>query len=88
MKRPRRRRLRLAYPVAMLFDVYGRYRVRVDAGGTAWLLGTDGTSREIEGLAIPPDAGADEIVDLLDVAFHEASKPGDTVRIIPEGSSS
>ena len=63
----------------MLFDVYGRYRIRVDREGAAWMVGGDGKSTRVQGLVIPSDATPDEVIDLLDVAFHETAKPGDTV---------
>ncbi len=63
----------------MLFDVYGRHRVFIDADRRAWLVGDDGKKSPIEVLVIPPDADGEEVADLLDVAFHEHARPGDKV---------
>jgi hypothetical protein len=66
----------------MLFDVYGRFRVRIAADGTAWLVGDDGKGSQIDGVVIPRDAVVDEVIDLLDVAFHEVARPGDLVTLV------
>lgn len=64
---------------SMLFDVYGRHRVFVDADHAVWLIGVDGKRSRIDALVIPPDADGDEMTDLLDVAFHEMARPGEKV---------
>ena len=64
---------------SMLFDVYGRHRVFVDAEQAVWLIGADGKRSRIDALVIPSDADGDEITDLLDVAFHEMALPGEKV---------
>jgi hypothetical protein len=63
----------------MLYDVYGRHRVLIDADRVPWLVEGDGKRTRIEALVIPTDADGDEIADLLDVAFHELAGPGDKV---------
>jgi len=63
----------------VLFDVYGRYRVYVDADCLPWLVDGDGGRSSIQGFTIPPDADGEEMIDLLDVAFHEYARPGDKV---------
>jgi len=63
----------------MLFDVYGRHRVFIDADWSVWLVGADGRRSRIDALVIPSDADGDEITDLLDVAFHEMARPGEKV---------
>ena len=63
----------------MLFDIYGRYRVYVDADLMPWLVDGDGGRSSIQGLAIPPDADGEEMIDLLDLAFQEYARPGEKV---------
>jgi hypothetical protein len=65
-----------------LFDVYGRFRIRVTRSGDRWAvheLGSEGKQRVRYDVLIPDDAAESEIPGFLEAAFHEAARPGDCI---------
>ncbi len=66
------------------FDVYGRFTVAVSRDRGGWwvveAIGNDGKRHVLSDVVIAPTAGPEEIADHLEVAFHEAGKPGAEVR--------
>lgn len=64
-------------------DVYGRFDLLIERNNdevTVYRSSADGRRRQVTDLLIPLDADVDEIVDLVDIAFHELARPGDAVR--------
>lgn len=69
----------------LVFDVYGRFRVRVArrAGGwVAQLVASDGKRRPLPDVVVPPEATPEEIVAALEAVFHEVGRPGGRIRIV------
>ena len=67
---------------AMLFDVYGRYQLRVTREDNRWALYRvdGGRERRFSDFAIPAELDASEIGRYLDDMLHEAALPGRPLR--------
>ena len=63
------------------FDVYGRFQVDVVREDERWVVYkvADGKRTKL-GIVIPSSFDAAEIGQYLDDVFHEAARPGETVR--------
>lgn len=64
-------------------DVYGRFDLLIERAGdqlAIYRTSSDGKQTRVSDLVIPSDAEVDEIVDLVDIAYHELAGPGDAVR--------
>lgn len=65
-------------------DVYGRFDLvieRSEESVSVYRSTADGKRAPVRHLLIPHDAEIDEIVDLVDIAFHELAGPTDQVRV-------
>lgn len=71
---------------ARRYDVYGHFKVVLRPGSDGWWravrVGTDGKLGSGIDVCIPIDAGDGEIIDLLEIAFHEAATPESKIRRI------
>jgi ribosomal protein S18 acetylase RimI-like enzyme len=71
----------------MRVDVYGRYELEIlreNGGWMAYRLEL-GKRVRLADLAIPADLGVNEIAQFLDDLYHEMSKPGQSIRVLPSG---
>jgi len=68
------------------FDVYGKFRVDIVREGDKWAAysTSDGKRVPINALIIPPSVEEGELATFLDDWYHEAARPGQVVRRIPE----
>jgi hypothetical protein len=68
--------------MAMVFDVYGRFTVRVRPAGE-WMVVEvprgDGKRHTLPDVVIPVGAADDEIVAVLEAVFHETGRPGESI---------
>jgi hypothetical protein len=66
----------------MRLDVYGRFVLDVVRDGDRWVafyVG-EGKRRRAPDVVLPPDATEGEVLDYLEVLFHEAARPGHLIR--------
>lgn len=66
----------------MRLDVYGRFVLDVVREGNGWVafyVG-EGKRRRASDVVLPDDATEGQIVDCLEVLFHEAARPGRLIR--------
>jgi len=70
----------------MKFDVYGKFRVDIVREGERWVAysSNEGKRVPIDSLIIPSSVAEEELATFLDDWYHEAARPGQTVRRIPE----
>ena len=70
----------------MRVDVYGRFQLEIVREGDRWAAFRldPGKRTRLRELAIPAHLKAGEIAEFLDDLYHEASKPGQSVRILTE----
>jgi hypothetical protein len=70
----------------MRVDVYGRYQLEIAREGGRWVAHrlAPGKRMRIPELAIPAHLSEGEIPEFLDDLYHEMSKPGQSIRIVPE----
>ncbi|MDH3307613.1 MAG: hypothetical protein OEO77_08875 [Acidimicrobiia bacterium] len=65
-------------------DVYGRFDLMIERRTdqvSIFRSLSDGKHLPVSDLHIPTDADVDEIIDLVDIAFHQFAGPGDAVRV-------
>ena len=66
-----------------VFDVYGRFRVRVVEGESDWKhayrVGAEGKGVRLDGLVIPADADEAEMIGIIEATYHEIATPGSAV---------
>ena len=69
-------------PTALIFDVYGRFKLEVRRRGDAWAIYRRGlgVNPEMTDIVIPSDLIENEIAQFLDDVFHELARPGERVR--------
>ncbi len=69
----------------MRVDVYGRFQLEIVREGDRWAAFRldAGKRMRLPELAIPGHLDASEIPEFLDDLYHEASKPGQSVRVLP-----
>lgn len=70
----------------MRVDVYGRFQLEIVREGDRWAaFRLDcGKRMRLPELAIPAHLEEQEIAEFLDDLYHEASKPGQSVRVLTE----
>jgi hypothetical protein len=70
----------------MRLDIYGRFLLDVVRENGRWVaFRVDAGKRmRLPELVIPPDLDAGEIAEYLDDLYHEASKPGQSVRVLAD----
>lgn len=71
---------------AMRVDVYGRFQLEILRENERWVAYRlePGKRIRLADLAIPADLDANEVAQFLDDLYHEGSKPGQSVRLLPE----
>jgi hypothetical protein len=69
----------------MRFDVYGRFRLEVQRENDSWVVyRLDlGKRAKATDLIIPNTLDGAEIATFLDDVFHELSRPGQSVKLLP-----
>jgi hypothetical protein len=70
----------------MKFNIYGRFQVDVQREGDAWVVYRTelGKRTPLNDIVIPPDVMAYELATFLDDIFHEFSKLGETIDVMPD----
>ena len=66
-------------------DVYGRFQLEILRENERWVAYRlePGKRIKLADLVIPADLDASEVAEFLDDLYHEMSKPGQSVRILP-----
>lgn len=70
----------------MRLDIYGRFQLDVVRENGRWVAFRvdPGKRTRLADLVIPPDLDDGEIAQFLDDLYHEASKPGQSVRVVTD----
>jgi hypothetical protein len=68
----------------MKIDVYGKFQIEVVREGEMWVAYKSDAGKRVRlnDLMIPSWLDEAEIVQYLDDHFHEAARPGQTVKVI------
>ena len=69
----------------MTFDVYGRFRLDVQRETDSWVVYRLGSGKRVKvhNVVIPETLGPEEIATFLEDVFHELSRPGQSVQLLP-----
>jgi len=69
----------------MRVDVYGRYQLEILRENERWVAYRldPGKRVKLADLAIPADLDVNEVAQFLDDLYHEMSKPGQSIRVLP-----
>jgi hypothetical protein len=68
----------------MKVDVYGRFQLEIAREGERWIAYKlePGKRVRLSDLVIPGWLGEADVIQHLDDHFHEAARPGQTVRLV------